>query len=43
MRSQLDCYDPRLPGTGVFDLKTRAALPIRYDIMNYEVRLRSSQ
>jgi len=36
MRSQLDCYDPRLPGTGVFDLKTRAALPVRMDIMNYK-------
>lgn len=38
MRSQLDCYDPRLPGTGVFDIKTRAALPIRMDLMNWEVR-----
>jgi hypothetical protein len=36
MRSQLDCVDPRLPGTGVFDIKTRAALPIRMDQMNYE-------
>ena len=36
MRSQLDCHDPRLPGTGVFDLKTRAALPVRMDIMNYK-------
>ena len=36
MRSQLDCYDPRLPGTGVFDIKTRAAVPIRLDLMNYE-------
>lgn len=35
MRSQLDCVDPRLPGTGVFDLKTRAVLPIRLDLMNY--------
>ncbi|WVQ97270.1 hypothetical protein IAU59_004381 [Kwoniella sp. CBS 9459] len=35
MRSQLDCYDPRLPGSGVFDIKTRAALPIRYDRANY--------
>src|SRR5271170_7632031 len=26
MRSQLDCNDARLPGTGVFDLKTRACL-----------------
>jgi len=36
MRSQLDCHDPRLPGTGVFDLKTRAVLPIRMDVMNYK-------
>ncbi|ORX36075.1 mitochondrial protein Pet127-domain-containing protein [Kockovaella imperatae] len=35
MRSQLDCYDPRLPGTGVFDIKTRACLPIRYDRANW--------
>lgn len=31
MRSQLDCYDPRLPGNGTFDLKTRAVCSIRYD------------
>ncbi|KAI9464309.1 mitochondrial protein Pet127-domain-containing protein [Boletus coccyginus] len=36
MRSQLDCVDPRLPGTGAFDIKTRAAVPIRLDILNYE-------
>jgi hypothetical protein len=36
MRSQLDCVDSRLPGTGVFDIKTRAALPIRMDQMNYQ-------
>ena len=36
MRSQLDCHDSRLPGTGVFDIKTRAVLPIRMDILNYE-------
>ncbi|PAV16908.1 Pet127-domain-containing protein [Pyrrhoderma noxium] len=36
MRSQLDCYDSRLPGTGIFDIKTRAAFPIRLDIMNYQ-------
>ena len=38
MRSQLDCHDPRLPGTGIFDLKTRATVSIRQDIINYEVR-----
>lgn len=36
MRSQLDCVDPRLPGTGVFDIKTRACFPIRHDRANYE-------
>lgn len=36
MRSQLDCHHPSLPGTGVFDLKTRAAMPIRLDVYNYE-------
>jgi len=39
MRSQLDCVDPRLPGTGVFDVKTRAATPIRLDLLNFEVGL----
>lgn len=37
MRSQLDCYDPRLPGTGIFDIKTRAAVSIRQDMLNHEV------
>ncbi|KAJ7601014.1 mitochondrial protein Pet127-domain-containing protein [Mycena floridula] len=36
MRSQLDCHDDRLPGTGVFDIKTRACLPIRMDLLNFE-------
>ncbi|KAJ3568121.1 hypothetical protein NP233_g5918 [Leucocoprinus birnbaumii] len=36
MRSQLDCHDPRLPGSGVFDIKTRACIPIRIDIFNFE-------
>lgn len=35
MRSQLDAHDPRLPGTGMFDLKTRAVLAIRMDVDNY--------
>lgn len=35
MRSQLDAHDPRLPGTGMFDLKTRAVISIRMDIDNY--------
>lgn len=37
MRAQLDCHHPVLPGTGVFDIKTRAAVPIRYDLENYKV------
>lgn len=37
LRSQLDCYDNRLPGTGVFDLKTRAAISVRQDVWNLEV------
>ncbi|KAL7420472.1 hypothetical protein Q5752_004422 [Cryptotrichosporon argae] len=36
MRSQLDCVDARLPGSGVFDIKTRACFPIRHDRANYE-------
>ena len=35
MRSQLDAYDPRLPGTGMFDLKTRAVVTIRMDARDY--------
>lgn len=36
LRSQLDAYDPRLPGTGMFDLKTRAVISIRMDSAEYE-------
>ncbi|KAF7542514.1 hypothetical protein G7Z17_g11502 [Cylindrodendrum hubeiense] len=36
MRSQLDAHDPRLPGTGMFDLKTRAVVSIRMDVSDYE-------
>lgn len=36
MRSQLDAYDPRLPGTGIYDLKTRAVVSIRMDATHYE-------
>lgn len=39
MRSQLDCQDSRLPGTGIFDIKTRAVLPIRIDQLNFQVWL----
>jgi len=37
MRSQLDACDPRLPGSGVFDIKTRATVAIRKDPFNHEV------
>ncbi|KAL1869711.1 hypothetical protein VTK73DRAFT_2952 [Phialemonium thermophilum] len=49
LRSQLDAYDPRLPGTGMFDLKTRAVVSIRMDSRNfqhgtgYEIRHRFGQ
>jgi len=36
VRSQLDCFDPRLPGTGVFDLKTRAVAGVRMMLLNPE-------
>ena len=36
MRSQLDAHDPRLPGTGMFDLKTRAVVSIRMDVQNFQ-------
>ncbi|USP75750.1 hypothetical protein yc1106_03024 [Curvularia clavata] len=36
MRSQLDAIDPRLPGTGVFDLKTRAVVSIRMNHKEFE-------
>ncbi|CUS11213.1 unnamed protein product [Tuber aestivum] len=37
MRSQLDAHDPRLPGTGMFDLKTRAVVSVRMDIENFHI------
>ncbi|KAI5951643.1 PET127 [Candida jiufengensis] len=37
MRSQLDCYDSRLPNNGTFDLKTRASTNIRYNSHDPEV------
>ncbi|KAI1002775.1 hypothetical protein K3495_g5428 [Podosphaera aphanis] len=36
LRSQLDAYDPRLPGTGTFDLKTRCVVSVRMDVSEYE-------
>jgi len=36
MRSQLDAHDPRLPGAGIFDLKTRAVVSIRMNHKEYE-------
>ena len=49
MRSQLDAHDHRLPGTGMYDLKTRAVVSIRMDAKNfhkgrgYEIRHRIGQ
>lgn len=37
MRSQLDARDDRLPGSGMFDLKSRAVAAIRTDISNFEL------
>ena len=39
MRSQLDAHDSRLPGTGMFDLKSRAVVSIRMNAVNYEESL----
>lgn len=39
MRSQLDAYDPRLPGSGMFDLKTRAVVSIRMNVSQPEPML----
>lgn len=36
MRAQLDAHDSRLPGTGTFDLKTRAVASIRHNIQQHE-------
>ncbi|CAK3831629.1 mRNA degradation pet127, mitochondrial [Lecanosticta acicola] len=36
MRSQLDAYDPRLPGNGTFDLKTRAVVSVRMESKDFE-------
>ncbi|KAI1214997.1 Pet127-domain-containing protein [Annulohypoxylon truncatum] len=49
MRSQLDAHDPRVPGSGMFDLKTRAVISIRMDAqgfhkgLGYEIRNRFGQ
>ncbi|KAJ8119242.1 hypothetical protein ONZ43_g3768 [Nemania bipapillata] len=49
MRSQLDAHDQRVPGTGMFDLKTRAVISIRMDAqgyhkgLGYEIRQRFGQ
>lgn len=37
MRSQLDCFDERLPGNSTFDIKTRAVCSIRYDSGNPKI------
>ncbi|CCF57783.1 hypothetical protein KAFR_0D01370 [Kazachstania africana CBS 2517] len=36
LRSQLDAYDSKLPGSGIFDLKTRAVTAIRHDLSYVE-------
>ncbi len=36
IRSQLDAHDPRLPGTGMFDLKTRAVAAVRMMVRKHE-------
>lgn len=36
LRSQLDAFDSKLPGTGVFDLKTRAVAAVRHDLSYVE-------
>ncbi|KAH3675744.1 hypothetical protein WICMUC_002536 [Wickerhamomyces mucosus] len=43
LRSQLDAYDSRLPGTGTFDLKTRAVCAVRYDVVQNETNLTGYQ
>ncbi|MCJ1247262.1 hypothetical protein MMC30_004476 [Trapelia coarctata] len=49
MRSQLDAHDPRLPGTGMFDLKTRAVVTIRMNMTDptqgfgYEIKGRQGE
>src|SRR5204863_3313095 len=47
LRSQLDAHDARLPGTGMFDLKTRAVVTVRMEHaadyrhgVGYEIRSR---
>lgn len=37
MRSQLDAFDSRLPGTGMFDLKTRAVVSIRMEPQSHQL------
>lgn len=39
MRSQLDAHDPRLPGTGMFDIKTRAIASIRHSTTDFKPML----
>ncbi|KAI9661702.1 MAG: hypothetical protein M1821_008940 [Bathelium mastoideum] len=36
MRSQLDAHDSRLPGSGMFDIKTRAVISVRMSAAEYE-------
>ncbi len=49
LRSQLDAHDPRLPGTGMFDLKTRAVVAVRMNSdspeegRGYQIRRRQGE
>ncbi|KAF2457038.1 mitochondrial protein Pet127-domain-containing protein [Lineolata rhizophorae] len=37
LRSQLDAHDPRLPGAGMFDLKSRAVVAVRMAVQRSEM------
>lgn len=37
VRSQLDAHDARLPGTGIFDIKSRSVASIRSDVDNHKL------
>jgi hypothetical protein len=51
LRAQLDAHDPRLPGSGVFDIKTRVVVSIRKGarysdeglLSGYEIRYRTGE
>lgn len=41
MRSQLDCFNEKLPGNGTFDLKSRATSGIRYNLDDPDIDKKS--